>query len=254
MTVFQAVLMRQVFGLLVFSPALFNGWRDILKSTVRPRHFLRAVAGFGGMSCGYYSLHLINLAQAVSLQFTLPIFTAFFAVWVLGEKIRRHRMIATITGFAGVLVIVRPGFESLSLGAILALASAACYGLADTNARYLSRFDPVHGIMIHNFVFVIVLSAIPSAIWWVTPPIDLWPLALGFVLLGITAQYCLTRAYGAAEVGLVAPILFLRLPLVAIVGFVLFGQGTEIWTWIGAAVIFLSATWMARVETRRAAA
>lgn len=255
MTVFQAVLMRQTFGLLVFMPIIFRrGRREMLASKVRPRHFVRAASAFTGMCSSYYSLHLINLGEAVSLQFTLPIFTAFCAAWLLGEKLRRHRMIATVVGFAGVLVIVRPGLQSLNIGIILALASAVFYAVSDSNARYLARFDATPTIMVHNFAFVIVLSAIPSAIWWVTPSVDLWPVALGFVLSGVAAQYCLTRAYGAAEVGLVAPILFLRLPIVAAVGFVLYGQDTDIWTWVGAGVIFLATSWMAHVETRGAPA
>lgn len=253
-TVFQAVLMRQTLGLLLFAPMLVRGWPDILKTQVRTRHFLRAAVGFAGMSSSYYSLHLINMGDAVSLQFTLPIFTAFWAVLLLGEKIRRHRMIATVIGFAGVLIIVRPGLGNVNVGIFFALASAVFYSFSDTNARYLARFDPFGAIMIYNFIFVIVLSAVPSAIWWVTPGPEAWPLILAFALSGVCAQYCLTRAYGAAEAGLVSPILFLRLPIVAAVGYVIFGQETEIWTWIGAAVIFLATTWMTRQETRYAGA
>lgn len=251
MTVFQAVLFRQSLGFLLFLPLLLRGWPDVLKSEVRPRHFLRAATGFVGMCCGYYSLILINLADSVALQFTLPIFTAFCAVWLLGEKIRAHRMIATVAGFAGVLIIVRPGFADINAGIFFALAAALFYAISDTNARYLARYDAFPAIMIYNFVFTIGLAAVPSAVWWVTPPAGSWPLVLGFAVAGVGAQFCLTRAFAAAEAGLVSPILFLRLPLVAFVGYVLFAQETEIWTWVGAAVIFVATTWMARVETRR---
>ena len=252
MTVFQAVLARQTLGLLLFLPVLVRSWPQLLKSEVRPRHFLRAATGFIGMCCGYYSLNLINLADSVALQFTLPIFTVLCAVWLLGEKVRAHRVIATVIGFGGVLLIVRPGFGELNWGIFFALAAAAFYAFSDTNARYLARYDSFTSIMIHNFVFVILVSAIPSAYWWVTPPVELWPLILAFAFAGVSAQFCLTRSFAAAEAGLVSPILFLRLPIVAVVGFVLFDQKTEIWTWVGAGVIFAATTWMARIETRRA--
>lgn len=250
MTVFQAVLARQTFGLILFSPILIRGWPDILKSEVRPRHFFRAATGFVGMCCGYYSLTLISFADSVSLQFTLPIFTVLCAVWLLGEKVRIHRVIATVVGFAGVLIIVRPGFSEINSGVFFALAAAFFYAISDTYSRYLARYDAFPAIMIYNFIFVILVSAFPSAYWWYTPSIDLWPVILGFVVAGVAAQFCLTRSFGAAEAGLVSPILFLRLPIVAIVGYILFDQVTEVWTWVGAALIFVATTWMARVETR----
>jgi drug/metabolite transporter (DMT)-like permease len=254
LNVFQTVLFRQIFGLVIFTPILIRGWPDLLKSEVRLHHFIRAATGFGGMCCAYYSLSLINLAESVALQFTLPFFTMLVAVFLLGEKIRSHRVIATVIGFGGVLVIVQPGFAALNIGILFALGGAAFYATSDTHARYLSRYDPVSALMVYNFIFVIPLAAVPSAIWWVTPSIDLWPNILAFVIAGVGAQFCLTKSFGAAEASLVSPILFLRLPLVAIIGFVFFGQSTEPMTWVGAAIIFAATIWMTRVETRRQAA
>ena len=97
---------------------------------------------------------------------------------------------------------------------------------------------------------MIPLAFIPSAVWWVTPPIELWWQLLGFLITGVGAQFCLTRSFGLAEASLVSPILFIRLPLIAAIAFFAFDQTTSIWTWVGAAVIFVSATWMMRVEMR----
>jgi drug/metabolite transporter (DMT)-like permease len=251
LNVFQTVLFRQIFGLVLFLPVLIRGWPDLLKSEVRLHHFIRAATGFGGMCCAYYSLNLIGLAESVALQFTLPFFTMLFAVWLLDEKIRCHRVIATLIGFAGVLVIVRPGFAELNTGILFALGGAAFYAMSDTKSRFLSRYDPVSALMVYNFILVIPLAAVPSAIWWVTPSADLWPHILAFVVAGVGAQLCLTKSFRAAEASLVSPILFLRLPLVAIIGLIFFGQTTEPMTWTGAAVIFAATLWMTRVETRR---
>ena len=250
MTVFQAVLFRQIFGLIIFMPVILRGGASSLKTGVPTRHFMRAFFGFLGMCTGYYSLNLIDVADSVALQFTLPIFTMFCAIWLLGEKLHSHRVIATLIGFAGVLVIVRPGFVDVNIGMPLALAAAAFYATSDTMSRWLARHDPFPSIMMWNFICMIPLAAVPSAIWWVTPPIDLWWQLLGFCIAGVGAQFCLTRSFGLAEASLVSPILFLRLPLIAVIAFFWFGQTTEIWTWICAAVIFLATTWMTRVETR----
>jgi drug/metabolite transporter (DMT)-like permease len=166
LTVYQAVLFRQSFGLVIFIPMIISGGLAPLRTTVPVRHFYRAALAFIGMCTGYYSLSLINVADSVALQFTLPIFTMFSAVLMLGEKIYSHRLIATMIGFAGVLIIVRPGFAELNAGILFALAAAATHAVADTYARYLARYDRLQTIMIFNFIFTIPLAAIPAAIFW----------------------------------------------------------------------------------------
>ncbi|RZO35229.1 MAG: DMT family transporter [Rhodospirillaceae bacterium] len=250
MTPFQAVLFRQIFGLVIFIPVILRAGAASLKTPVPARHGMRAVFGFMGMCTGYYSLTLINVADSVALQFTLPIFTTICAIWLLGEKLHSHRVIATLIGFGGVLLIVRPGFAEINLGVPLALFAAASYAISDTMSRWVARDDPFTSIMMWNFIFMIPLAAIPSAYFWVTPDAGLWLQVLGFSAAGVGAQFCLTRSFGLAEASLVSPILFLRLPLIAAIAFFVWGETTEIWTWIGAGIIFIATTWMTRVETK----
>jgi drug/metabolite transporter (DMT)-like permease len=251
MNAFQAVLFRQIFGLMIFTPIILKAGIGSLKTRVPSRHLMRAALGLTGMCSGYFSLTLINVPDSVALQFTLPIFTMICAIFLLGEKLHSHRVIATLVGFGGVLVIVRPGFSDLNLGIFLALAAAAFHATSDTLSRWLARYDKIPSIMMWNFIFMLPMTAIPAAIWWVNPTGDLaWQVA-GFAVAGVGAQFCLTRSFGLAEASLVSPMLFLRLPLIAAIAFFAFGQTTEIWTWLGAAVIFIATTWMTRVETRK---
>ena len=254
MSAFQAVLFRQVFGLIIFTPIILRAGIGTLKTKVPFGHFIRASLGLMGMWTGYYSLTLINVPDSVALQFTLPIFTMICAIFLLGEKLHSHRVIGTLIGFGGVLVIVRPGFSDLNFGILLALAAAAFYATSDTLSRWLARYDKLPTIMMWNFIFMIPMAALPSAYFWVTPAAELWWQVLGFAVAGVGAQFCLTRSFGLAEASLVSPILFLRLPLIAAIAFFAFGQTTEIWTWVGAAVIFIATTWMTRVETRKTSA
>ncbi|MBT5457960.1 MAG: DMT family transporter [Rhodospirillaceae bacterium] len=251
LTVYQAVLFRQTLGMVIFMPMIVRGRLAPLRTTVPVRHFYRAALGFLGMTTGYYSLSLINVADSVALQFTLPIFTMFSAILILGEKIYSHRLIATLVGFAGVLIIVRPGFAEVNYGILFALSASAFHAVADTYSRYLARYDRLQTIMVLNFVFTIPLAAIPAAIYWAPVSLEIWPQLSGFCVAGICAQYCLTRSFGIAEASLVSPILFFRLPLVAVIAFYAFNQQTEIWTWVGAGVIILATTWMARIEVRK---
>ena len=251
LTVYQAVLFRQTLGLVVFMPMIIGAGLAPLKTTVPARHFFRAALGFMGMCTGYYSLSLINVADSVALQFTLPFFTMFSAVLILGEKIYSHRLIATLVGFAGVLIIVRPGFAEVNIGILFALAASAFHAVADTYARYLARYDRLQTIMVLNFVFTIPLAAIPAAIYWTPLSFEVWPQLIAFCVAGICAQFCLTRSFGLAQASLVSPILFFRLPIVAVIAYYAFNQQTGIWTWVGAGVIVLSTTWMARIEVRK---
>lgn len=251
LTVYQAVLFRQILGLSLFVPMIVGTGFAPVRTVVPVKHFYRAALGFLGMCTGYFSLTLINVADSVALQFTLPFFTMLAAILILGEKIYSHRLIATIVGFTGVLIIVRPGFAEVNIGIAFALASSAFHAVSDTYARYLARYDRTQTIMIFNFIFTIPLAAIPAAIFWAPIPPDIWPQLIGFCVAGVSAQFCLTRSFGLADASLVSPILFFRLPIVAVIAFYAFGQQSEIWTWIGAGVIILATVWMTRVEVRK---
>ena len=250
-TVYQAALFRQTLGIIIFMPMIVSGGFAVMKTPVPVPHFYRAGFGFVGMCAGYYSLSLINVADSVAIQFTLPFFTMFAAVVLLGEKVYSHRLMATLVGFAGVWIIVRPGFADLNIGILFAIAAAAFHAVADVYARYLARFDNIQTIMVCNFVFTIPLAAIPAAIYWTPISPEIWPQLIAFGVAGISAQFCLTRSFGLAQASLVSPILFLRLPLVAVIAFYAFDQQSEIWTWVGAGVIILATTWMARTEVRK---
>jgi len=248
LTVYQAVLFRQTLGIAIFLPMIISSGFAPLRTKVPVRHFYRAALGFVGMCTGYYSLSLINVADSVALQFTLPFFTMFSAVLLLGEKIYSHRLIATMVGFAGVLIIVRPGLTELNIGILFALAASAFHAVSDTYARFLARYDKIQTIMIFNFIFTIPLAAVPAAIYWTPVSSEILPQLILFGVAGISAQFCLTRSLGLAQASLVSPILFLRLPLVAVIAFYAFDQQSEIWTWVGAGVIILATLWMARIE------
>ena len=251
LTVYQAVLFRQTLGIAIFMPMIISSGLAPLRTKVPVRHFYRAAFGFIGMCTGYYSLSLINVADSVALQFTLPFFTMFAAVLLLGEKIYSHRLMATLVGFAGVLIIARPGFADVNMGILLALAASAFHAVSDTYARYLARYDKIQTIMIFNFVFTIPIAAIPAAIYWSPFSSEIWPQLIVFGVAGISAQFCLTRSFGLAQASLVSPVLFFRLPLVAVIAFYAFDQQSEIWTWVGAGVIIIATTWMTHIELRK---
>lgn len=248
---FEIVFLRQVMGLCVMGPIMLRAGLSNVKTEIFHYHLIRAIASYLALLSGYYALTLIVLSDAVALQFTLPIFTALMAIVLLKERVGIYRWGAIGAGFVGVLIIVRPGFEAINLGILLALAAAACHGVGDSMAKLISRTDPTSRIVFWGFAIQLPISAIPMPWVWVTPGVsDIAPL-LGFGAVAIAAQWCLTKSFSLADASLVSPVLFLRLPFVAAIGFFFFDQSTDIWTWAGAGVIFIS-TWI--LAKREAAA
>lgn len=252
MSTFEVVFFRQVFGALIMLPWLARAGLGALRTTRLPLHCQRVLWSYAAMFLGYYSLKLIPLSESVALQFTLPIWTAVLAVFVLGEKVGIHRWLAIAAGFAGVLVIVRPGFEAVNLGVGCALAATALYAATDVIARSLASTDKTALIVFYSFVLPIPFAAVPAGLTWTTPGLEIWPALLLFAVSSTAAQWCLTKSLATADASLVSQVLFLRLPFIAAIGWFFFGQSTDAFTWLGAAIIFAATYLLARRETQRA--
>lgn len=248
MTTFEIVFLRQAIGVLLMLPWVMRAGAGGLRTRRLPLHVGRALLGYTGMLLSYFSLRHIPLADSTALQFTLPLFTTILAIVFLGERVGVHRWAAIAFGFAGVLIIAKPGFAVFSIGMVFALGSAAFYGGTDIVARALSRTDATNLIVFLGFLLPLPVAAIPAAFEWTTPAWEQAPAILGFGVAASSASWCLTRSLSLADASLVSPVLFLRLPFVAAIGFVFFGQVTDVWTWAGAGIIFAGTYVLARRE------
>ncbi|MDE0058572.1 MAG: DMT family transporter [Defluviicoccus sp.] len=235
---FEIVVFRLIFGIVVLLPWLARVGRAGLRTNNLRLYAVRAAFAYSAMFCGYYAVRLITIADAVALQFTLPIFTLIFAVILLKERAYAHRWIATVLGFVGVLIIVRPGFAEVNAGVAIALAAALLFGVVDVSTRFLARDDGIRTILFYGFVMQVPIAAIPAAVTWVTPTLADLPWILAFATAALGAQICITKSLAAAEASLVSPVLYLRLPMVALIGFVFFDELPSVWTWVGAALLF----------------
>lgn len=253
-TTFEIVFLRMLFGIAVMLPWLVRvGW-GALRTPQFGLHCVRNGLTYVAMVASYYSVTLITIADSTALQFTLPLFTVFFALILLRERVGFHRWLATVAGLAGVLIIARPGFAEFNVGVLVALAGAAIYGASDVTTRHLSRRDGTAVIVFYGFVLQLPLGLVPAAVTWVTPRWAEAPWILLFSAVAFAAQWCLTKSYSVAEASFVSPVLFLRLPFVAVIGYLAFGQTTDMWTWLGALILFAGTSYSARRETRIARA
>ena len=248
---FEIVFLRCVIAVLMMAPLILRlGIRKM--KTVQPgMHLLRAVIGYCGILAWFYGVSHIPLADYYALQFTMPLFTIAGAVIFLGERTSIKTWIAVSIGFLGALIILRPGLIEISLGAIAALTAAVCFAAVNIAIKVLARKDDPAVIVVYANVLVIPLALIPALFEWVPITWDDVPLILGVGIFGTLAQFSLTRAVALADARVVQPFDFLRLPFAALIGWFLFDEISDIWTWVGAIIIFAAAYYVLAFETRR---
>ena len=250
MHTFQIVLVRSVFGMLVMMPWLISAGMSVLWTQRWRRYSIRAVIGYLAMVCWFYALSVMPLADATALQFTMPLWAVIFGVLWLGEKAKSNRWAVTVVGFIGAVVIIRPGYIDSSLASAAALAGAALYSAANIIIKTLSTTDNTTAIAFHGFSFSLPL-AVPLAIWaWQPIGWSNLPLIIAFALATVGAHISLTRALSLADASVVGPVDYLRLPVVAILGFIFFDEIPDLWTGAGAAVIVASTWYLTRSEAR----
>lgn len=250
----QAAFFRNLFGLVALAPWLVRGGLAGLKTQRFGTHLVRAAFGLLAMMCLFLSVSLMPLAEATALTFTAPLFATAGAALFLGETVRLRRWAATAFGFCGTLIILRPGAETLSGGAPVALGAAAFMASAMLMIKVLSRTESPNAIVFYFGVLATPISFVVALFFWTTPAPMMW---LWFVLLGAVAtlgQVMLTRAFAAADASVVIPFDFARLVFVSLFAYVLFGQIPDLWTWVGAAVIFAAVVYITHREARRGAA
>ncbi len=246
--------MRYCAGTLILMPVIMRiGIRRSLYSHRKTLHISRGAIHACGMFLWFAGLPLTGLAEITALGFTGPIFVTIGAALFLGEDVRLRRWAAVLVGFGGAMIIIRPGVAEIGLGAIYILVSTPIFSASNLISKALARSDRAETIVIWQHL-VIVLCAAPVAIWfWQTPSwVDcLWFFAAG--LCGTGGHICQQRGYQIAEITLLQPIGFLSLIWNTLLGFSLFGQRPDAWTFVGAAVIFASAMYISHRESVRRA-
>jgi drug/metabolite transporter (DMT)-like permease len=246
--------LRYLFGALFLLPIIFRlGLYRSLRTNRLGLHLSRGAIHTAGMVLWFVALPLTTLAEITALGFTGPIFVTIGAALFLAEDVRLRRWIAVIVGFAGAMIIIRPGFSEIHLGVICILVSTPIFSASNLISKALARTDSANTIVIWQNI-VIVVCAAPFALWfWQTPRWGdiAWFLAAG--LAGTLGHICQQRGYQLADITLLQPIGFLSLIWNTLLGYFLFFQQPDIWTFVGAAVIFGSAMYISHREAVRRA-
>jgi drug/metabolite transporter (DMT)-like permease len=248
----EMAFFRSIFGIAVVLPwALRAGrsaWLPVRWKPLLTRNLLLFVS----MNVWFAGLIALPISDAIAIQFTLPLFVVLGAGVILRETVGSRRWMAVLIGFVGAVIIVRPGIIPLNTAAMLVLLSALMYGGVHLMTKHLSGDVPGPCIVLHMNLLFLPLGLVFALPWWVTPDWEMlgWLCALG--VLSSTSHLCLIKAYAAADASLVEPFDFLRLPFSAVFGWLLFSETSDLWTWVGAAVIFIAVSYNARYEAKKA--
>lgn len=239
---FQIMLYRSVISLLVIVGFLARGGLGEtgfgqLRTSIPAFHLGRNVVHYVGQYSWFYALPLIPLAQITALEFSAPIWTVLLAALVLGERLTVRRALAVLLGFGGILVILRPGVIPIESAALIVLAAAFCYAVVFVVTKRMTATETPLAILFYMFLIQFVIGLGPALPGFVVPTAEDWPWVVAVGIAGLAAHYCLTRAFMAAETGVVIPVDFLRLPLIGVIGWLLYGEGVEVWLVVGAGLI-----------------
>lgn len=237
---------RALFGLLIVLPWIIAR-PDMLRSNYRFRHALRAGLKLASLLAFFVAFTTAPLADVTAIAFTSPIFVTIGAWIFLGERPRRLRIIAVLLGFIGVLIVLSPGRQAgISSGLVFALLGALLTALIQLILKPMSGRDSTETLVAWNLIAMVPIAALPAALVWTTPTLTEWLILALQGVIGAAAMGCVTRAFFFAEASLIVPVDFVRLPLVAAMGYFFFAQVAPATTWIGAAVIFAAIVMMAR--------
>lgn len=238
LSTFQILLFRGLFGLGIISLLLWrSGWRQIFTQHWK-LHLVRNLTHFVGQFSWFYAVALIPLAEVFAIEFTTPLWTAVLATLILKEKITPSRLGAIVFGLVGMLIVLRPGVAVIHPAALVMLVGAVGFAFSFIFTKKLSATETPLTIIFYMTTIQLPMSFFPALHHWVTPTLDMLPWLFIVGSLSLTAHYCIARGLALSDAVVVVPLDFLRLPLVAIVGFVLYNETLEWLVFLGALIMF----------------
>ena len=252
--VMEILALRAGFGLIVM--ATLVALRADLRATINRRHLrlhlFRNTVHVGASYLWATSLLLIPLAMAFALEFTTPAWTLLLAAPVLGERLTASRIGAVVFGLLGVLVILRPGLATFQPGGLLTLVAALGLAITLIATKKLTRTDSTFAIVFWMMLIQLPLALIGSDPLFVTKLNQgQVPAVIGIGVSGLVSHYCLTNAFQVGDAGVVVPLDFMRIPLIAVIGWWLYGEPLDVFVFLGAGLIITGILWNLRSEAAR---
>jgi drug/metabolite transporter (DMT)-like permease len=255
LNIFEILAIRSGVALLVLLTLL--AVRKDLRVHALPRrmglNLFRNTVHYASQFSWALSLTMLPLATVFALEFTMPAWTALLAVWFLHERMTPSRLGVVVFGLIGVLVILRPGIASFNPAAALVLLAAFGYAITMITTKQLTKTETTFGIVFWMAVIQFPLSLVGSdpLVFLHFESRYILP-ALGVGTAGLTSHYCLSNAFRSGDATLVVPLDFMRIPLIAVVGWAFYGERLDVFVLVGALIIVSGVLWNLRSEVARA--
>ena len=239
---FEIMMYRSFVGIAV---VLALGWYFGTLGQITRRHmgthFTRNLAHFTGQNLWFYAVTVIPLTQLFALEFTNPLWVLLLSPMVLGERLTRMRVLAAVMGFAGILIITRPWEFGISFGVTTAALSAVAFAWTTLMTKKLTRTETVTCVLFYltvmQAVFGVICAGYDGDI--AVPSITALPYVMVIALCGLLAHFCITSALALAPATVVIPVDFARLPVIAVIGMLAYGEALDIMVLAGAVLIFV---------------
>ncbi|MEE8370695.1 MAG: DMT family transporter [Sphingomonadales bacterium] len=245
---FLIVFYRTLFALLAFTPILMRSGLGFFKTKRIRLHAVRALFALGGTLGTFYAIANAPLSDVVAISYASPVFAAAGAVFMLGERIKFRRILSIALGFAGVLLVTRPGFETLSNGIVAAIIGALAIGGSLVVIKSLASTDDPRIIAAYSFLLILPATFLIALTVWKWPTPEEWALlvVIGFVVS--VAHTALARAFSMGDAVVILPLDFVRLLVATLLGVLLFDEPLDLLTWSGALLILGSTVYTAHRE------
>ena len=249
---FEIVFFRNLFGLAVMLPLLMRRGSTMLRISHPKTLFLMSVCHLGGMVCYFLAIAYLPLADVIALSFSKPLFVTLGAALILAEVVRARRWSAVFVGLLGVFIVLQPGVTAISPYAFVVLAGTVLGAATSLMIKRLTRRETVTSIVWYQAQFATILSLPLCLLHWRMPDVTAWLLLLAIGALGTLSWLAATRALALIDASAAAPFEFLRLPFAALIAYLLFAEVPKLSTWLGGAVIFAAAIYIAHREAKAA--
>lgn len=251
---FEIMMYRSLFGVfIVVGVAMVAGTLRDINTRNLGTHTIRNLAHFTGQNLWFYAVTVIPLAQVFALEFTTPLWVIILSPLLLGERLTATRAIAAVMGFGGILIVARPDMDTINVGMVAAASSAIFFALTMMFTKRLTRTQSITCILFYLTVMQLVFGLMAAGYDGdiALPDAQGLPYVLLIGAAGLLAHFCITNALAIAPATIVVPLDFIRLPAIAVIGMLLYGEALDVWVFVGALVIFAGNYFNIWSENRR---
>tara|TARA_B100000963_G_scaffold123695_1_gene107877 strand:+ start:370 stop:1257 length:888 start_codon:yes stop_codon:yes gene_type:complete len=237
--VYVAGFFRFLFGFLIIFPYILKTKLTVFKTNHLKKHFIRAVLNLPSMILYFSALVMMPIEKITAISFVVPFLVTILAVLFLGEKIYIYRGLALILGFIGMLIILRPGIINVSIGVYMALASSFMWSIVIILTKSIAKDDSSITILSYGYMFMTIFSFIIVLFFWQTPNLQTIIYLFFAGLSGTLLHLCMNHAYKLVDVSMIQPYSFLSLVFASLIGYYIFNETPDLFTWLGASIIFI---------------